>query len=81
MINGLSVNAIDNSQLYALSTDEEYESASALAFFQGLYPPGGFPVIDDQGTLANGSLEGFPLGGYQYPNIRTVSSLDFNYVW
>lgn len=81
VISGLSVNAIDNSQLNALSTDDEYSSSSAVAFFQGLYPPRGYPIIDPQDTLANGSIEGFPLDGYQYPNIGTVSSLDFNYIW
>lgn len=80
-INGISVNAIDNSQIYALSTDDEFISGSAMAFFQGLYPPRGIPVFDEQDTLANGSIEGFPLDGYQYPNIGTVSPLDFNYIW
>jgi hypothetical protein len=80
-INGLSVNSIDNSQIYALSTDDEFVSASAMAFFQGLYPPRGIPVFDFEDTLANGTNEGYPLDGYQYPNIETVSELDFNYIW
>lgn len=80
-INGISVNDIDNSQLYSLSTDDEFISSSAMAFFQGLYPPRGIPVFDNESTLSNGSVDSFPLDGYQYPNIGTVSSLDFNYIW
>lgn len=80
-INGISVQAIDNTQLYALSTDDEFISGSAMAFFQGLYPPRGFPIIDEQDILANGTNLGFPLDGYQYPNVETVSELDFNYIW
>ena len=80
-INGISVQAIDNSQLTALSTDDEFISGSAMAFFQGLYPPRGFPIIDEQDILANGTNLGFPLDGYQYPNVETVSELDFNYIW
>ena len=80
-INGISVNDIENSQLYALSTDDEFISSSALAFFQGLYPPRGIPVFNTESTLSDGSVISFPLDGYQYPNIGTVSSLDFNYIW
>ena len=81
IINGISVNAIDNSQLYILSTDDEYISSSALAFMQGLYPPRNAVVIDLESILGNSSLEQYPLNGYQYPNVGTVSSLDFNYIW
>ena len=80
-INGLSVNDIDNSQLSALSTDDEFISSSALAFFQGLYPPRGIPVFNTESILSDGSIVTFPLDGYQYSNIGTVSSLDFNYIW
>jgi hypothetical protein len=70
VINGLSPAAIDNSQLYILSTDDEFVSASALAFMQALYPPY-FSLESDP----------YPLDGYQYPNVQSVSSLDFNYIW
>lgn len=80
-IHNISPQSIDNSQLFALSTDDEFISGSAMAFFQGLYPPRGFPIIDDQDILANGTNLGFPLDGYQYPNVGTVSELDFNYIW
>jgi hypothetical protein len=80
-INGISVQSIDNSQLYVLSTDDEFISGSALAFMQGLYPPTGYPIIDEQDILANGTNLGFPLDGYQYPNVGTVSEYDYNYIW
>jgi hypothetical protein len=76
---GISVNSIDNSQLYILSTDDEYISSSALAFMQGLYPPA--TVIDEESILGNSSVDQYPLNGYQYPNLGTVSTLDLNYVW
>jgi hypothetical protein len=76
---GISVNSIDNSQLYILSTDDEYISSSALAFMQGLYPPA--TVIDQESILGNGTVDQYPLNGYQYPNLGTVSTLDLNYVW
>ena len=80
-INGISANAIDNSQIFALSTDDEFVSGSAMAFFQGLYPPRGIPIFDEEDSLANGTNLGFPLDNYQYPNIGTVSGLDYNYIW
>jgi len=80
-INGLAQNSIDNSQIYALGTDDEFVSASALAFLQGLYPPFDALVMDAESTLSDGSLATYPLNGYQYPNIGTVSALDFNYLW
>jgi hypothetical protein len=79
-INGLSSTEIDNSQLYILSTDDEFVSASALAFMQALYPPVYFE-LDPDAIMSDSSLEPYPLGGYQYPNVQTVSSLDFNYLW
>ena len=80
-INGISAYDIDNSQLAALSTDDEFISSSALAFFQGLYPPRDIPLFNTESILSDGSNINFPLDGYQYPNIGTVSSLDFNYIW
>jgi len=79
-INGLSSTEIDNSQMYILSTDDEFVSASALAFMQALYPPVYFQLEPDA-IESDGTLEQYPLGGYQYPNVQSVSSLDFNYLW
>lgn len=80
-ISGLSVADIDNSQIEILSTDDEFVSASALAFMQGLYPPVGGVVVDEETLLSNMTVENWPLGGYQYPNIGTVSPLDLNSIW
>ena len=80
-IPGLSVNAIDNSQLYLLARDDYYIAGSAQAFMQGVYPPLGSAYVDEESILANGTLVQYPLGGYQYPTIDTISPLDFNYVW
>jgi len=79
-IHGLSVNDIDNEQLVVMSTNDEFVSASAMAFMQGLYPPRGV-VVDAESMLGNGTLEQYPLGGYQYPNIGNIGGLDFNYIW
>lgn len=80
-INGISVNAIDNSQLLVLSTDDTWVSASAMAFMQALYPPRDTLVVDLESMLGNTTLEQYPLDGYQYPNIETLSVLDFNRLW
>ncbi|KAF4633022.1 hypothetical protein G7Y89_g5097 [Cudoniella acicularis] len=80
-INGLSSDEIDNSQMEVLSTNDEYISGSALAFMQGLYPPRNTIVLDEESELGNGTLEQFPLNGYQYPNIETLSTVDYNYIW
>ncbi|KAK3946249.1 histidine phosphatase superfamily [Diplogelasinospora grovesii] len=83
---GIEPNAIDNTQLNIMTSTDEYTGASALAFMQGLYPPltqafanntGGM----DAAMLANGSIVNYPLGGYQYPQIRTTSVLDPESVW
>lgn len=82
-INGISMNKIENTQLDILSTSDEYVSASALAFMQGLYPPRSTSnaVVDEESLMGSGSLLQFPLSGYQYPNLATLSDLDFNYIW
>jgi Histidine phosphatase superfamily (branch 2) len=80
-IPGVSTNTIDNTQLYLLARDDDYIAASAQAFMQGLYPPLGVTFVDQEAILANGSLVQYPLGGYQYATIDTISPLDFNYVW
>jgi hypothetical protein len=79
-INGLSSTEIDNSQLYILSTDDEFVSASALAFMQALYPPV-YLSLEPDAIMSDSTLDQYPLGGYQYPNVQSVSSLDFNYLW
>jgi hypothetical protein len=80
-IPGLAVNAIDNIQLYLLARDDDYIAGSAQAFMQGVYPPLGSAYVDEESILSNGTLVQYPLAGYQYPTIDTISPLDFNYVW
>ncbi|PQE11480.1 histidine acid phosphatase protein [Rutstroemia sp. NJR-2017a BBW] len=79
-INGLSTSAIVNSQMQILSTSDEYVVASAQAFMQGLYPPVA-GVNGGSSTLGNKSVVNYPLGGYQYPNINSLSTEDYNYIW
>lgn len=57
VINGLSTNAIDNSQLYILGADDIAISQSMQAFMQGLYPPRNSINWDQQNELSNSSLE------------------------
>jgi hypothetical protein len=64
-----------------MATDDPWISASAMAFMQALYPPQNAIVLNLESMLANSSLAEYPLNGYQYPNIETLSLLDFNHVW
>lgn len=79
----LNTDVIDNADVDILSQTDEWVSAGALAFMQGLYPPspnaydataGG----DDLGLNLDLGDDGteYPLNGYQYPNIRTASFMD-----
>jgi hypothetical protein len=79
-IRGLQVNQINNTQLYILTTDEDYMAATAQAVMQGVYPPLGQLYVDDEAILANNTMIQYPIGGYQYPTMDTISPLDFNYV-
>lgn len=78
---GINLDAIDNHQLAIYSSTADYNVASTLAFMQGLYPPNSdaFPSVTgglSTNQLANGSTYNYPLDGYQYPNIQTLSILD-----
>ncbi|KAK4100956.1 phosphoglycerate mutase-like protein [Parathielavia hyrcaniae] len=74
---GIDPKTIDNSQLYVESSTDECSADSALAFMQGLYPPWPYTTCDlgipDHIKTGNGSILNYPLCGYQYPNIRTIS--------
>ncbi|KAK0658294.1 histidine phosphatase superfamily [Cercophora samala] len=79
-IQGIERYAIDNRQLKVMSTTDTYNVASAMALFQGLYPPATQQFSNSTGgitaaTLANGTIVNYPLDGYQYPHIQTVSRL------
>ncbi|KAK1832696.1 histidine phosphatase superfamily [Podospora conica] len=83
---GIERNAIDNTQLNILTNTDEFMVTSAQAFAQGLYPPLLQTFSDSTGgiegaMLPNGSTVNYPLGGYQYPSIRTYSILDHESIW
>ena len=83
-IQNIGIDAIENSQLTVFSQAGEYVAGGAMAFFQGLYPPdirafnplaGG---VNMSVNLANDSRSSsYPFGGYQYPDIQTLSILDY----
>lgn len=80
---GINRDAINNHQLAIYSSTSDYVVGSSLAFMQGLYPPNSqaFPYINgglSTSQLANGTLTNYPLDGYQYSNIQTLSVLDPN---
>lgn len=82
-IENIQATVIDNDQLTILSQADEWVAAGAMAFFQGLYPAtnetfnsaaGG----DDLSHNLHDNATGFeyPLNGYQYPKVQTLSLLD-----
>lgn len=85
-IAGLETEWIDNRQIDALVAEDEWVVAGALAFFQGLYPPaeGYSDVVGGNDFGRNLMSENqssaewvqFPMEGYQYPQLQTLSSLD-----
>lgn len=78
-IQGISTKSLDNAQIAINSGDEQWLIAGALAFMQGLYPPALRTATDEMGrNLASEDDDAveFPLDGYQYPMLQTLSSLD-----
>ncbi|KAM0261944.1 hypothetical protein ACHAQJ_001948 [Trichoderma viride] len=82
-IQGIATDAINNDQLTILSQADEWVAGGAMAFLQGLYPPninsfnslaGGQEMAQD--VFSGPDLIDYPLGGYQYPNIETLSMTD-----
>jgi len=73
---------LNPNQLFIQTPDKPYLVASAQAFLQGLYPPVSInatrngPFADSIAELTNGTAVDFPLGGYQYPNIQSLSDMD-----
>ncbi|KAB5586207.1 histidine phosphatase superfamily [Coniochaeta sp. 2T2.1] len=85
-IQGVEPLAIDGSQTSVITTNDGYISTSAMAFMQGLYPPVDLAVANSAGglraaALANGTVIDYPLNGYQYPDINTLSTLDPDFIW
>ncbi|KAL7943855.1 heterokaryon incompatibility domain-containing protein [Trichoderma barbatum] len=83
MIQGIAKDAINNDQLTIMSQTDEWVAGGAMAFMQGLYPPttnkfnslaGGDEMAQD--VLSSSGPIDYPLGGYQYPNIETLSMSD-----
>lgn len=86
LIVDIEKSAIDNSQLSIYSSRDDYIVAGAMAFMQGLYPPKTQTFAASNGgieaaVLANGSLVEYPLDGYMYPNIQTLSLSEPQSVW
>jgi len=77
VIYGLNMNDLDNSQMDVLTTTDEYITASALAFMQGFYPPRSTAteVVDEESIMGNGTLEQYPLNGYQVSTFLEISPL------
>lgn len=80
-IQEIAKDAIDNRQLRILSRTESWIASGAVAFMQGLYPPQSDAYIDMTGSsdLKNNFPAGsnsteYPLNGYQYPLVQTLSS-------
>lgn len=83
-IRGIDANVIDNTLVDVVAAEDEWVVGSALAFLQGLYPPitnsynklgGGDDLARRLDGSASETIE-FPLSGYQYPNLQTLSSCD-----
>ncbi|KAI8683611.1 hypothetical protein NCS57_00025800 [Fusarium keratoplasticum] len=82
-IQKLNIDVIDNDDVDILSQTDEWVSAGAMAFMQGLYPPSPSAYDATAGgedlglnlDLGDNNTE-YPLNGYQYPNIRTASYMD-----
>ena len=82
-IKGLDTGAANNLQVNLIAAEGEWNVGSALSFYQGLYPPttqsyskaaGGDDLSRNLNESDSESIE-YPLDGYQYPNLQTVSSL------
>jgi hypothetical protein len=85
-ISNISQGAINNAQITALSQSDEYVVAGATAFFQGLYPGNDAAYNNEAGGMdiarnlpSGDNLTDYPLDGYQYARIQTVSRRDVQY--
>ncbi|SMR58636.1 unnamed protein product [Zymoseptoria tritici ST99CH_1E4] len=79
-IRGLNADTYDSLQTWVLTRDQQYLSATAQAFLQGLYPPRS-PSADPNDITADDTYITGPLNGYQYPFIQAASDLDPNYIY
>ncbi|KAF4977575.1 hypothetical protein FZEAL_5946 [Fusarium zealandicum] len=82
-LENFDVDVINNDDLAIFSQADEWVSAGAISFMQGLYPPLSDTFANDTGgdDLARDFSVGdnktdYPLNGYQYPSINTASIFD-----
>lgn len=86
VIDGISRQRPNPDQIGVVSLPDQFISASAQAFMQGLYPPRGSTsantsYVDEAAHMADGTIMNFPLSGYNYPEIYTPSRKDPNHIW
>ena len=81
-IYGIQADAIDNGEVDVVSTEDPWVVGGATAFMQGLYPPspesfneaaGGDAMARNYADNASVTVD-YPLGGYQYARILTLTS-------
>ncbi|OJD25223.1 hypothetical protein ACJ73_03410 [Blastomyces percursus] len=79
-IGGLSPHTLMPDEVDILARTDQPAVASAQAFMQGFYPPvpnlSGNTTGRDLADMVNGTVVDFPLSGYQYPGIQTLSFRD-----
>jgi hypothetical protein len=78
---GLSSHAIDSVQMDINADDAQSTTVAAQSFMQAFYPPYALtnttaPFTDPTSVMANQSYIDFPMGGYQYPVVETLSEYD-----
>ncbi|RCI16384.1 hypothetical protein L249_3224 [Ophiocordyceps polyrhachis-furcata BCC 54312] len=73
-LRNMPVDTIDNRQLAVASRNKAWVFGGALAFLQGLYPPH-TTGLGRNYAAGNAAVE-YPLSGYQYPLVQTLSSQD-----
>lgn len=82
-IDKISTDIIDSSEIFIMSTAEQFVGGSTIAFMQGLYPPtntstGVAPRLISS-PVNESAIQG-PLGNYQYPQLFMASSQDPNQI-
>jgi hypothetical protein len=81
---GLSTNILDSNQMLVQALNAPYVIASSQAFMQGLYPAysiTGSSYADSTSILSNDTAINYPLDGYQYAPIDSISEFDPNSVY
>ena len=83
---GLNEDTQNDQQMYVLASNNQYVSASAQAFMQGLYPPQTLEsstssTLDIDNVLANGTYIAYPNSGMNLPHVQTAGSTDPNSIY